>query len=341
MTAREIAADHHTDRARLAAAATSAAREAWRGTDPAQVRDDWPTQAARLATIVAGAQLAVARQADSYVREVLDEQDVSATARGRIVPEALAGIASDGRDLVGLLIQPAVAVTALLDSEQSLQDAFATGLAALEMMVRTQVADAGRAADSVATVVRPAAAGYTRITDGSPCSQCAILAGRWYRWNAGFERHPSCGCQHVPTGSAPRGLTSNPMTYFRSLSAEEQDKTFGQAAAQAIRDGADISQVVNAERGMRTATLFGRDLDITLEGTTRRGIAGQRLIAEGARLAGESAETVRRRTRDGDVERTVTRQRVQIPRLMPEEIYRNADDRDDAIRLLKRFGYIL
>ncbi|HYF72755.1 MAG TPA: hypothetical protein VD864_08025, partial [Nocardioides sp.] len=222
MSARELAVEHHADRARLAAAATEVARDAWRGTNPAQVRDDWPTQAARLATVVAAAQLGATRQADSYVSEVLGEQGVSSAARGRIVPEALAGIASDGRDLVGLLIQPAVAVTAFLEDGRPLPDAFAAGLAALEMMVRTQVADAGRAADSVATTVRPAAGGYTRVTDGNPCARCAILAGRWYRWSSGFDRHPSCGCQHVPTGQAPKSLTTNPMAYFRSLTAEEQ-----------------------------------------------------------------------------------------------------------------------
>ena len=41
------------------------------------------------------------------------------------------------------------------------------------------------------------------------------------------------------------------MDRFNGMSEEEQDKVFGHADAQAIRDGADIYQVVNAHRGMR------------------------------------------------------------------------------------------
>lgn len=41
------------------------------------------------------------------------------------------------------------------------------------------------------------------------------------------------------------------MEGFKSLSREEQDKRFGANYAQAIRDGADIYQVVNSKRGMQ------------------------------------------------------------------------------------------
>ena len=80
----------------------------------------------------------------------------------------------------------------------------------------------------------------------------------------------------------------------------EQDRVFGKAGAQAIRDGADIARVVNARRGMYTAG----GLRLTREATTRRGIG-----------------------------RPV--------RLMPEEIYRQANgNRGEALRLLRLHGYI-
>jgi hypothetical protein len=47
---------------------------------------------------------------------------------------------------------------------------------------------------------------------------------------------------------------TNPRVYFDGLSRAEQDKAFTIAGAEAIRAGADIGKVVNARRGMRTAT---------------------------------------------------------------------------------------
>jgi hypothetical protein len=81
------------------------------------------------------------------------------------------------------------------------------------------------------------------------------------------------------------------------------------------------------DRGrLETVNVFGRDLYVTTEGTTTRGLAGVRL---GARENGVKASEEARYTS------------ARAPRLMPESIYQIADgDRDEAIRLLKRFGYI-
>jgi hypothetical protein len=88
-----------------------------------------------------------------------------------------------------------------------------------------------------------------------------------------------------------------------------------------VEDGADVSQVINAKRGMYTAD--GRKF--TTEGTTRRGVAGRRLEAAGAEARKVRGQRVRR---------------VDVPRLRPEQIYRDAVDREDAIRLLRRFGFV-
>lgn len=126
---------------------------------------------------------------------------------------------------------------------------------------------------------------------------------------------------------------------------------FTKAGAEAIRLGADIGQVVNARRGaaglapagarltadegralrggreagrLETRDVFGRDLFITTEGTTTRGVAGVRL---GAKVDGVKAGGRYRSAR--------------APRLMPESILQIAGrDRDEAVRLLKRFGFI-
>jgi len=330
----------HRRQRRTAARALVAARRAWRLLDQHALDATSSRFLARLLPVVTAAQLAAAASATTYVAAALVEQGIDAQPVGRVVPEAFAGVASDGRPLSSLLVLPLNAIKTLSARGTPVPQAMAAGLFQLERIVTTQVLDAGRVAEGVAVAATPRV-GYVRMLVPPSCSRCAVLAGRFYEWNAGFARHPLCDCIHVPsTEAAGRDLTTDPRAYFDSLSPEEQDRIFTKAGAQAIRDGASISQVVNARRGMRTASVFGRDVLITLEGVTRRGLAGRRLISEGARVQREIAERVTRLSREGAVQRQVRRGRVQIPRLMPEQIYRDATSRDDAIRLLRRFGYI-
>lgn len=112
----------------------------------------------------------------------------------------------------------------------------------------------------------------------------------------------NCDCIHIPSTEDTAGdLRTDPMAAFEA----DQIRGLSRAEQHAIRDGADINQVINARRGMYTAG----HLRLTREGTTRRGIAG-------ARLQGTA-------------------------RLMPEQIYREARSRDDAVRLLRQHGYLI
>jgi hypothetical protein len=120
----------------------------------------------------------------------------------------------------------------------------------------------------------------------------------------------NCDCTVVPTNELHPGSVVSPEQAFREMLPSEQDKVFGKAGAASIRAGADIGQVVNARRGMESAAVFGRNAQITTEGTTRRRRFGAKL-------------STRR------------------PRLMPEQIIAEAKgDRDEAIRLLSLHGYI-
>lgn len=316
----------------------------------------WDSSIADVLPRFAGLQLAAAARGSGYAGATLREQNVTSAPEASVVPEALVEWASDGRPLESLLRVPLEVVGKRLDDGASLDDAMSAGRASVRRIAHTQIGDAGRVAAGVDVATRANVA-WVRMLSGTSCSRCVGLAGKVYRWNEGFDRHPQDDCIHVPT-TVDLGryeLATDPKKYFDSLSREEQDRRFTAAGAQAIRDGADINQVVNARRGMSTAgrdqfgnrvgrmattRVFGEDIFTTLEGTTTRGLAGQRLIAEGARLSGQRAETVRRISRNGEVERVVTRQRVQIPRLMPESIYAIADDRAHALRLLRRNGYI-
>jgi hypothetical protein len=211
------------------------------------------------------------------------------------------------------------------------------------------VNDAARVATGLGITGRPGVGGYVRMLNPPSCSRCAVQAGKWFRHNQGFDRHPRCDCIHVPANEDMAGdLRTDPDAYFRSLSEAEQDRVFTKAGAQAIRDGADIGQVVNARRGatgfapagarltpaeaqalrggrtraqLEATELYGRQVYTTSEGATVRGVYGS--------SAGRAAKQRGQRYR-------VSRQ----PRLMPESIYEIAEDREDAIRLLRRYGYL-
>ena len=119
---------------------------------------------------------------------------------------------------------------------------------------------------------------------------------------------------------------------------------FGRRAGlQGYRDGADQNQIINAYRrsgDVRPAQVYGRQIKYTTEGTTRRGWANyqMRQMASASERV-ERAGTAVRITRDGREIRSITRRRQQAPRLMPESIYQIATDREDAIRLLRLYGW--
>ncbi len=301
MTAETLARAHQRARERIVGAVAAEAARLWADV-PANNLGAWARSAARLFVILTGAQQAVAQAADDYLTAVLTAQGIDPASNGRVAPGALAGVASDGRDLGSLLERPLIVTRTVIGRGVPVRAAVASGGAALDMIVRTQVADAGRAADQTALVARPAVAGYTRMVVGKTCARCILLAGNFYRWNKGFRRHPRCDCVHIPTSENLAGdLRTNPRAAFDAMTAAEQDKAFTKAGAEAIRAGADVGQVVNARRGMYEAG--GRLL--TRESTSRRGVASR-------------------------------------GRPMPEEIFRQAKgSRDEAIRLLRLHRYLI
>lgn len=318
MSLAEIAREHSAVRRRLAAVAGDEAARLWGQVAPGRIAASWLAVLPRLLVVLTGAQQAAASRADGYLEEALAEQGVRSRAVGRVSASALAGVASDGRGLGELLYQPVVRSLVAIKARADVDRGLAVGRVSLDMIVRTQVADAGRAADQVAMTARPAVGGYVRLLVGGSCSRCVILAGEFYEWNQGFQRHPACDCLHVPAQEdAPDDVRTDPAAYFRSLDEAEQDRVFTAAGAQAIRDGADIFRVVNARRGMSTAAdSLGR----------------RRLVRDEAGLLTTTEGTTRRGRRAGQ---------TRGPRLMPESIYEiAAGNRDEALRLLAFHGYL-
>lgn len=301
MSAHSVALDHYRRRRRLALALAELGQQLWRRVDPDDIAATWARLLPELMVAFAGAQKAAAQQADGYLARVLERQGIGGSVDGRPIPGALSGVAADGRPLDTLLANPRITALSAIQSGQTTARAMAAGYANLDMLLRTEVADAGRVADQIALTAHRDANVWVRMLVGKSCSRCAILAGRRYSWNAGFNRHPRCDCIAIPgREDSVDDLRTDPRQYFDSLSRQEQDQVFTKAGAEAIREGADPSRIVNSRRGMYVAG--GRHL--TTEATTRAGI-NRRL------------------------------------RLMPEQIFREANgNRDETLRLLRMHGYL-
>lgn len=335
----DLASRHHAARARLALSARAEGRRLWARVEPRHIEESWLMSLMRMFVALSTAQLTAARQAEQYAAAVLEQQGYRDAAAGRVVAESMAGIASDGRPLESLLMGPVFAAKAAIGKGATIDRALAVGQIRLDQIARTQVSDAGRVADGIAVATRDRVS-WTRMVVGVSCPRCIILAGRVYRYSQGFERHENCNCVHIPTvEDTGDDFTTDPRRAF------DEGRVVGlsKADTDAIRDGADLSQVVNAHKGMYVAG--GRKL--TRSGITRRGIAGARLItgdpnafvAPRGDAGTQVVSTHTRRTKAGD--RTVRIRGASAVRMRPEQIYREASSREEAVKLLRLHGYIV
>lgn len=328
---------------RTADSVQAQARRMWRLAESGSLIATWRSIIPQLAFVITGVQISAVQTADEYVRAALAAQGLHDGPEGGVNPDAFAGVASDGWPLASLLMVPAVQTVTLLQEGMTATRAMAVGRASLEMIAATQVADVFRVADSVAATSRRVQM-YTRVLGPNPCSRCIMLAGTESSWSTAFKRHPKCSCSTLPTDRAQgREHLTDPKAYFESLASAEQDRIFGKAGAQAIRDGADMNRVVNARRrasGMRSAADYAR----TRKWRSRKGTEWARLAGSEVPVAGRG-RLQRRATLAGDhfvtFEDPLSLPGGRLaPRLMPESIYEIARDQDHAIRLLKKHGYI-
>lgn len=329
-----------TSQRRAVTATTLQIERLWKELARADLSGSW-TQGLGQAVVraVGAGQLLAASTGQHYVDAVVAADGLTSDygpSASQVQARAFSGVAADGRSLDSLLYLPVIRTKTLIKGGLTLQEAMLGGLASLQRIVASEVADAGSGAAGVAMVANKRVTGYVRQVRGGACSRCVILAGRWYRWNAGFARHKRCQCYGVPATAARPGKPQDPMGFFNSLSKAEQDRRFGAADADAIREGADIYQVVNAHRSVKVLDSYGQKVVATLEGTTRRGSFYQDMRREAELKTGQ------RFARSGaDLEMGLPRFQLRTPRLMPSEIYKLTEDRNELIRLLRRFGYLL
>jgi hypothetical protein len=315
-SAAEYQAEQEAERRRMIAAVMAI----WATLDMKQVWPSWTIGGlgSRIFLLLSALMELVAADANGYVRKTLADQDLLYLGPN-INPINFAGVASDGRDLERLLRGAIIRVREAQRKGMSDEAARERGRHFLDLVLKTQVADAARAAESVSITVadpetpagKKVQVGYVRMLTPPSCGRCAVLAGRFYRWNAGFLRHPSCDCFHIVcTVSGSNEILTNPYVYFNSLTEQEQNDLFGKAQAEAIRDGGDISQVVNSARTAGSVFTADDGKRYTNEGTTKRGFA---------------------RSVSGRVLRPTVWQ-----------IYKDADgDKATAIEQLRKFGYVL
>lgn len=302
-------------------------QQLWKGMSAAAVEDDLEGAAgAAIVAAVAEGQLTVADAAQAYIAAQMAAQGGSAVAEATLVAAAFAGIAPDGGPLETLLFLPAIGVRQRLAAGLSPEEAMLGGLADMARYASTAVADSARSADQVAMAAHPNCVAYMRVVQLPACARCIILSGQTYSRSEGFLRHPNCDCQTLPLRERDWAGVPTPKQLISRMSERERRRVFTVAGARAIEAGADVGQVVNARRGMSTAHVFGRDVRATSEGTTKRGIYGRRVRRAGGEFVKLPGQRYMRTT---------------TPRLMPEEIFRIADDRAEELRLLRRYGYIV
>lgn len=113
----------------------------------------------------------------------------------------LAGPIDEGKVTAGLIVTGRDAVRAALDAGRSPHDAMDTALARTSGSLSRQVLNGGRETILRSVAEDKEALGYGRVTDGDPCSFCALLAGRgpvYKRDTADFKAHDECGCSAEP-----------------------------------------------------------------------------------------------------------------------------------------------
>ncbi|MFK0072668.1 hypothetical protein [Arthrobacter woluwensis] len=289
-------------------------RRLWRNVHPDDISRSWEDQLLQLVPRITALQITAAQIGSSYTGLALADQGVYVPPSSFVDTSGLAGIAPSGAPLDAALYSVVPLVKDWIKEGRQPGQALQMGQRMLDMQLKTIVADTSRVAAGMDVATR-AHVSWCRMLNRPSCGRCILLAGRIYRWNQGFLRHPRCDCRHIPVTESVPDQTTDPYEAFRSMTEEQQAKAFTKAGAQAIRDGADIHQVGNSRRGMSYAggtaadgTFRGRRGSLTtLSGTGRRGIHDKRL---------------------GD-------------RLTPEGIYSLGLDRAQTLQMLERHSYIL
>lgn len=327
-------------------AALAAIRRQWRrmGSD---FDASWSAILPSVLAIIGTAQRRTAELADAYIPAVLEE-----TGQLRAVPAAAETnvLAFVGVTGAGTAVADQVSLAPIRAKQARQSQIFADGstttmlpgmteaqaLASagkwLTATAGTILSDTGRAVETTGIATRNVG-GYVRMLNPPSCGRCAVLAGRFYRKNQGFQRHPGCDCRHIPASEAIAGdMTLDLHAYLDSLDEAGQVKVLGSKAnLEAWRDyGAEPQQIINAYRGgIRTAqgTYGGGTVKFTTDASTRRSLATYRM-RNASRLDLDAGQVI------------LPNGKRAIVRRMPETILRTTQGREQVLRQLRLYGWI-
>lgn len=285
------------------------------------------------------AQERIAKGALAYIPDVMDETGLVIPRSPMYVAGAknFVGTAGNGSQVSTFLYGAVINAKTAVGNGYSVAQALDSGGKWLTSATGTLLSDTGRSAEKVAGNARKVKL-WVRMLNPPSCGRCVVLAGKTTGSDTAFLRHPKCDCRNIPSSeSLADDVRVDPRAYFDSLDEAGQVKLMGsEANARAMRDGADLNQIINAYRrkgAVSTAQVNGRSIKFTREGTTRRGYAySQMSQAQYVKAQGEL------RRREGGSSRSQVR--LKAPRMMPETIYQVAKDQEDAKRLLRLYGWI-
>lgn len=181
---------HYQAKAEVVVAVARRVAADWARLSPGDI-GAWRDAVPSVTRLVAAGQYSAAREAEGYVSAALAEQGASVAAEARVTASGFVGMANGPVPPADLLDLPRI--QALSDIGDGMPPGLALAAAGkrLGTYAVSLVQDAGRQADSVAIFARPRV-GWVRMVNPPCCSRCAILAGRWFKGNAGFQRHPRC-----------------------------------------------------------------------------------------------------------------------------------------------------
>ncbi len=255
----------------MAATTVSAASKLWRRVGSEFQAGWWSVRPEMLAVVTAGRSATVS-VALPYTGAVLEETGQVHTPVGVLRPSRFLETAPNGRLVGDVLDDTVIHAKSAVKGGATVAEALASAGSWLSGTLLTMLADTRRDVYGADMIRRPTLAGYTRMLNAPSCSRCVVLAGKWFRWNQGFQRHPRCDCLHIPSNENVAGdFTTDPDAYFGSLSKAEQDRVFTKSGARAIRDGADIYRVENVRlRGLsssksRQAIKYGTPTRVTVD----------------------------------------------------------------------------
>lgn len=222
---------HRLIQVRLQAATIRDLLHLWATVDPANLRETLDPFARAGTLVVRNNRAASAAAAQRYYlafRAIEGVQGALAIALPASVPDDVVAGQLRGAGIVGISNARRRGAT--------LEAAHANGFTKLGGSAAQLVAGGGRDTLMGAIKSDPEAHGWQRVTDGSPCAFCAMVASQGIIFKdegAGFEAHSHCGCTAEPA--------------FEGSSVRPDNEQFRQAW-DAATDGLSGGEALNAFR---------------------------------------------------------------------------------------------